>query len=127
MVSEMLVCYPHDVGSFWKQSMAVHAWNPSSWDVEAGGLRVQGHSWLQSKASLGYMWLSQILFCPLIFFWIYKYEPWKIFFYLFGVCYIIVLDLEISEILQVARNSFVLKGHLTEGLMPWITITYNYL
>ena len=35
--------------------VVVHTWNPSSWEMEAGGFKVQGHPQLQSefKASLG--------------------------------------------------------------------------
>lgn len=40
-----------------KPGVVVHASNPRTWEVEAGGLRVQSQSLLQSKskANLGYL------------------------------------------------------------------------
>jgi hypothetical protein len=40
-----------------KPVMVVHVCNPSSWEAEAGGLKVQGQLWLHGefKGSLGYI------------------------------------------------------------------------
>lgn len=43
--------------ALWKPGMSSHTCNSSTWEVETGGSKVQGHFWLPNefRTSLGYL------------------------------------------------------------------------
>jgi len=40
--------------------MVVHAYNPSTWEVEARGPRAQGHPWLHSEFDVSLDYITKI-------------------------------------------------------------------